>query len=432
MFVVAPEDDFDDLHGESRPGPLLPPEDRLWRHPSELARRVPLDSPEAISARRHWLAATPSRAGAWTAGVVGAVLATGVVLVGVHLTHWLTPAPSASLSVHTSFSTASAPSGATASAPTSTVASTTEAVTPHDVNSPPLGDGATISAVKMDAIAVAIATAMPVIEVTGPEGSSRGVGVVVRSDGFVLVPSALIFGASAIQVVFGDQEFPARVVGSDPATGLAVVHVNSSGLVVAPFSNAASAPAGSFVGFVWLDRTAIYGCLGTVLRVDSTVTGLASPPLLDSVQPCTSMPASPTGTALIDGTGHLVGVEISTGQTPATVAPAWLASIVARDLIANGRVVHGVLGIDGATVAHRAGSVVTQGVEVQSVVPNGPAAKAGLKRGDVIESVNGIPVASMDAMIAQLYGCPPRESVILDVVRNGRLWATDATLAGAA
>ena len=80
--------------------PLLPPDDRLWRHPSELGQHGQPVSAEALSARRSWMAATPSRAGAWSAGIVGAVLATGVVLVGGHLTHLLSP-PSPKLSIKT-------------------------------------------------------------------------------------------------------------------------------------------------------------------------------------------------------------------------------------------------------------------------------------------------------------------------------------------
>ena len=91
--MVEPGDDFDDVHEDEAAGPLLPPDDRLWRHPSELGQNGQQVSAEALSARRSWMASTPSRAGAWSAGIVGAVLATGVVLVGGHLTHLLSPAP---------------------------------------------------------------------------------------------------------------------------------------------------------------------------------------------------------------------------------------------------------------------------------------------------------------------------------------------------
>src|ERR1035437_3540725 len=80
--VVEPEDDFDDAHDEGRDDdwgtPPLPPDDRLWRHPSELGAHTLPISAEALSARRSWMATTPTRAGAWSAGIVGALLATGV------------------------------------------------------------------------------------------------------------------------------------------------------------------------------------------------------------------------------------------------------------------------------------------------------------------------------------------------------------------
>src|SRR6202162_147754 len=104
--VVAPGDDFDDIPEDTLAGPLLPPEDRLWRHPSELGQSGQSVRAEALSARRSWMAATPSRAGAWSAGAVRAEIATGVVLVGGHLTPLLSPsAPK--------FSVTSIPAGGT-------------------------------------------------------------------------------------------------------------------------------------------------------------------------------------------------------------------------------------------------------------------------------------------------------------------------------
>ena len=93
------DESFDDDDGAS---PLLPPEDRIWRHPSEIASQPPALVAEVSAARERWLSRTPTRSGAWSAGVVGAVLATGVVLVGTHLTVWLGhPAPVAARTVST-------------------------------------------------------------------------------------------------------------------------------------------------------------------------------------------------------------------------------------------------------------------------------------------------------------------------------------------
>ncbi|MGH9298924.1 MAG: hypothetical protein ACRDZT_03310, partial [Acidimicrobiales bacterium] len=69
---------------------MLPPEDRIWRHPSELAVNASPPMEQTLAARRRWMLSTPTRAGAWSAGMVGALLATGVVLVGTHMTGWLT------------------------------------------------------------------------------------------------------------------------------------------------------------------------------------------------------------------------------------------------------------------------------------------------------------------------------------------------------
>jgi S1-C subfamily serine protease len=109
--------------------------------------------------------------------------------------------------------------------------------------------------------------------------------------------------------------------------------------------------------------------------------------------------------------------------------PGWLAAIVSGDIISDGRVVHGWLGITGETAQL---SPTETAVKVLSVSPGGAAAKAGVKKGDLIEAVNGEPTTTMVDMAAALYSLPPDRAVTLNLDRHGRDFESRARLTAAA
>jgi len=132
---------------------------------------------------------------------------------------------------------------------------------------------------------------------------------------------------------------------------------------------------------------------------------------------------------IVDGAGRLVGMITGTTGKTLIATPGWLAKLVTGDLIAGGRVVHGWLGITGETAQVSASQTA---VKVISVSPGGAAAKAGVKRGDLIEAVNGQPTRTMSEMLAALYSLPPHQAVVLNVDRHGDTWNAQARLTAAA
>jgi len=411
--VVEPGDDFDDIQDETLREPLLPPDDRLWRHPSELGKHARPVTAETLSARRSWMAATPSRAGAWSAGIVGALLATGVVLVGGHLTHVLSPSQG---SLATTANSSHKLIGSRIDPETSStivVATTTTMVVSLE------------SGVRK--LAARIAGAMPVVL----DGDASGVGVVIDSRGYVLVPSSLVTNTNDISLIIDGQQLVATLVGIDEGTGLAVVRVHDLGALTATrFASDPPIGSGSFVALVWVGRDGTHTCWGTVRGVDVRLTATDdSPPLLDSLQTLDPAPGMAAGGVVIDGAGRPIGMVTSVAGDVLLATPGWLADVVSRDLIARGRVVHGWLGFTGETAsAPGAGTAV----KVLSVKPGGAAAKAGVKPGDLIETVNGEPVKTMSDMVAALYVLPPHHAVVLRVVSHGHPWAARARLAPAA
>jgi S1-C subfamily serine protease len=298
--VVEPADDFDDASDEGWSSPLLPPEDRLWRHPSELGEHAIAVSAEALSARRSWMAASPSRAGAWSAGIVGALLATGVVLIGGHLTHLLSPSTNhpATISVNPNLAGTKAKDPATSG---STLAATTTTV-----SSGPMPD--------LYDLAVRVAPAMPMVFV---DHKPSGVGIVVSPKGYVLVPAALLTDTDTddIGLFIDGQQLPATLVGIDPGTGLAVVRVHAmSSLTSVSFASDTAIGYGSFVALVWVDGAGTHACWGSVSSLDAKLTTSdGSPALLESLDTLEPPGGVATGGVIVDGAGRLIGMV--TGAT---------------------------------------------------------------------------------------------------------------------
>ncbi|MGD1011651.1 MAG: S1C family serine protease [Acidimicrobiales bacterium] len=395
--MVELGDDFDDIADDGGFDPLLPPEDRLWRHPSELGAHSSQLSLDALTARRNWMAATPSRAGAWSAGIVGALLATSVVLIGGHLTHLLSPATPRQAPAH--------------------VAAVEMTPTTMSMGLDP----------GMEKVASRITTAMPLVL----DGTSSGVGIVVNSKGFILVPASLVADPEDISVETDGQQLIASLVGVDSGTGLAVVRVHDpEALTAAHFASGTSVGHDSFVALVWVGSDGPHSCWGTVRELDVQLAENGdSPPLLESVETIDSTSGVATGGVIIDGTGSPIGIVTSVTGKTLVATPGWLAEIVANDIISNGRVVHGWLGITGETNSWSASRTA---VRVTSVNPGGAAAKAGVKPGDLIQSVDGKPVTTMSGIVATLYSLTPNQTIDLVIERDGHVWCAHVRLAATA
>lgn len=267
--------------------------------------------------------------------------------------------------------------------------------------------------------------------------SGAGSGFLVTPDGYLLTNSHVVSGASSIYVRTAAGEVgEGRLVGDDPATDLAVVHVEPARL----------AGPGAPISYVDLSRRArprpgqLAVAIGNPLGFESTVsTGVVSAlgrslrgrggQLIDDVLQHTA-PLNPgnSGGPLLDSHGRLLGVNtaiIARSQGLGFAVGVETAAWVLSQLLATGRVRRGWLGIGGRgrpldrrlALAHGLGR---SAVEVQSVEPQGPAARAGLRDGDLIVGFAGAPVTSIDDLHRLLRDWPAAQGAELALLRRGQ------------
>lgn len=385
-------DDDDDVDvGLPLAGPVHP-DDRLWRHPSELASA---GMPSAVGPGPD---ARPDRSGSgrWLpvvlAGTVGALLAAGLLT----LTGGLSGAPTEPAAVATSSTLAIA------------------------VRSPAAPAGLADLAERLEPSLVAVSG-------FSPDGrATRGSGVAIRG-GHVLTAARLVVNARDLQVLVRGADRRATLVGTDPDTDLAVLAVDGAGLVPVTWGGAALR-AGDAALTVSSPPAAEPGptvTAGIVSGVARTL-AYAGTELRGLLQIDRPVPPEGAGGALLDADGALVGITLppSVANAPFGYAvPADVAREVSRQLLTRGRVAHPWLGVEGGDRSMSGGAVV------QRVKPGGPAAKAGLLEGDVVTGINGTPTPTMGMLLVELRNHQPGETVRLLVLRSQRLVEIFVTLA---
>lgn len=386
-------DGFDDEEDES--GHAAPePDDRLWRHPSELGGSHSSVLVGSVGLRHRWSQDEPSRASAWTAGIVGALLATGLVVLGTHLATAITSPPMATQAV-----------------------STAPAVLEPSIS--PLSElGQTHLSEALSTTIRSVGASVMSIEVDRAGIDSYFLGVVIRPDGLILAPASPLAGAMSVLVNLpGGVPYVGTVVGSDPTSGLAVVHINGVNNLHAIRLGSQVAVPGE-VTFAITSAGGANIALGTVksANVDPDVGGAA---LIDVLSTDIESSISPSGSVLVNAHGRFVGIVTGVVNGAVVATPSWLASRVASELAANGKVVHGWLGMLVGKNVQANAQRKSAGVLVENVAPDSTAGIAGLSQGDEIVSINGHPVTSLAALRGRLYVLAPNTRVGMGIWRNG-------------
>jgi serine protease Do len=267
---------------------------------------------------------------------------------------------------------------------------------------------------------------------------SLGSGFIINADGHILTNNHVVDGASEIRVKLSDgRELAAKAIGRDRKTDLALIKVEAAGLPVIPLGNSGELEVGEPVMAIGnpfgLEQTVTTGIVSATGRV------IGEGPYDNFIQTDASINPGNSGGPLINTRGQAVGINTAIfTQTGGSVGigfaiPVDLAKTVVTQLATNGHVVRGYLGVSiqavTADLAKGFGISETSGALVSSVVEGAPAAKAGVKPGDVIVDYNGRKVARAEDLPRAVAESPVGREVPLTIVRDGARVTLRATVA---
>jgi len=258
-----------------------------------------------------------------------------------------------------------------------------------------------------------------------------GSGVIVRADGHILTNHHVIDGAEDIKVDLTSQRtYSARLVGSDPASDLAVLKIGEGGLPVLQLGDSDKVRVGDVCLAVGnplgVGESVTAGIISAKGRSTDTVGGGSFQDFLQTDAPINQ---GNSGGALVNTRGELIGINsqiLSSNGGNIGIGfaiPSNMARNVMNQLVGKGKVQRGMLGIGiqpvTSEIAGGLGLKQVRGVLVNAVNPGGPAEKAGLKTGDVILQVQGHDVNDPNALRNQIAGLAPGSEVTLALLRDG-------------
>ena len=267
------------------------------------------------------------------------------------------------------------------------------------------------------------------------DNTNLGSGVIISQDGYIVTNSHVISKADNIIVMLNDgRKATAKVIGNDVESDLAVIKVDLTGLKPLGFREQSTQ-----VGDVVLAIGNPFGVGQTVTQgiISATGrTGLGINTVEDFIQTDAAINPGNSGGALVDAYGQLVGINTaifsrSGGSMGIGFAiPTEIVKLVMNGIIKDGKVRRGWLGIELQSSMKDPTKLSddTQGVEVMNVMPDGPAAKAGLQKGDIITAMDNKPVDDANTLIQMVARKAPNSVVNLQVMRNKAQSSVNVTL----
>ena len=268
-----------------------------------------------------------------------------------------------------------------------------------------------------------------------------GSGVIMNDKGYILTNKHVINDAEQIIVALQDgRVFEALLVGSDSLTDLAVLKIDAAALPSIPINTHRVPRVGDVVMAIGnpynLGQTITQGIISATGRI-----GLSPSGRQNFLQTDASINRGNSGGALVNTLGELVGINTlsfdksNDGETPEGIGfaiPTALATKVMEKLIRDGRVIRGFIGIGGREISPmhtpNTGLDRLQGIVVNEVTPDGPAAKAGMQVNDVIVSLNHKPAVSAIETMDQVAEIRPGSVIPVEIMRNGNKQTLQVTI----
>ncbi|MEZ4825906.1 MAG: Do family serine endopeptidase [Bacteroidia bacterium] len=259
-----------------------------------------------------------------------------------------------------------------------------------------------------------------------PQGLASGSGVLISPDGYVATNNHVIQDADEVEVVLYDnQSFVAKVIGTDVTTDLALLKVEGEKLPYLTFGNSDVVKVGQWVLAVGnpmdLTSTVTAGIVSAKGRNINLLHADSEFAIESFIQTDAAVNKGNSGGALVDANGKLIGINTAIASRTGYYSgysfaiPATIARKVMEDLLAFGEVRRGFLGVSirpvDAELAKQHGLSIYKGAYVSDVNEELGAAEAGIKEGDVIVSINGVPVSSSSELQEQVSRFRPGDKI---------------------
>ena len=263
---------------------------------------------------------------------------------------------------------------------------------------------------------------------------AAGSGFIVTSDGMIVTNNHVIAGAASVIVTLNDSErYPAKLIGSDPLTDVAVIKITSPHrLPVIHWGNSNLVQVGDWV--MAAGNPFALGNSFTLGIVSAEGRDIGDGPFDHFLQLDAPINPGNSGGPAFDMSGAVVGINTaivspSGGSVGIGFAiPSNAARRIVSAIIAHGSVTRGWLGVSVADVTDTAGAPV-QGAEITEVEPHGPASRAGLMTSDVVLRVNGSPIEGSSDLIRVIASMTPGVKVTLQIERDGHIYRLPVAVA---
>ena len=272
-----------------------------------------------------------------------------------------------------------------------------------------------------------------------PREHGLGSGVIATKDGYILTNNHVVDHASQVKVTLQDgRQFTAKVIGRDPKSDIAVIKIDAPDLPVVPMADSDKVQVGDVVLAIGnpfgVGQTVTQGIVSAKDRGNMGIEDYE-----DFIQTDAAINPGNSGGALVDVDGRLIGINTAIlsrsggSQGVGFAIPSDLARTVMESLIRCGHVTRGYLGVGIQDVtpalAKEFGLKEGSGVLIGDVTPDSPAAKAGLKDGDIVLNFNGKSIADARQLRLTVAETKPGATVPVKVWRDGSARTLEVKLA---
>ena len=275
------------------------------------------------------------------------------------------------------------------------------------------------------------------------EKVGSGSGVIIREDGYIVTNNHVIDGATRIEVTLNNnQTYPATLVGTDPATDVALLKIEASGLPIIPFGDSDKLRLGEWVIAIGspydLRSTITAGIVSAKGRSMPNYTGEFK--IESFIQTDAAVNPGNSGGALVDKAGNLVGINTAIISQTGSYAgysfavPSNIVKKIAYDLMDFGSVKRAVLGISMKPIDDKIADDLKlssrNGVYISEVSKSGAADKAGVKAGDVLVAIDSTKITTPASVQEAVSRFSPGDNAVLTVIRDGKELSLDVTFKG--